>query len=458
MRVTWVQPEDLLRHELWQSAREGRDVTAVRDRWVAAGGLADPPYAGASAEVATPAQRALAEELLAELDAAPETGADGEPSDWKAILGTLSRAADDGTEAPAYLLDPDRVRGAWVGRAVGCVLGKPVEKIPREGIEAILRATGRWPLNRYFTAVGLDRAVSERWPWNRASRPTSLEENLAGTPEDDDLNYTIIALRVIEKRGADFTSDDVAQMWLVDLPAGRTFTAERVAYRNLLQAVSPPLTARIRNPFREWIGAQIRTDLYGWVNPGRPLRAAEWAWRDAAVSHTRNGLYGAMFVAAAASEALRGSDIGTVLDVGTSVVPPGSRMARAVAFGRELGRSGGDPTEAYAALEAEFAGMHWVHALNNTALVAYALEAGGGDLERSICLTVMGGWDTDSNGATVGAVTGALTGAGGIAPRWTDPLLGRLVTSIPDAGDLTFDALTARTLAVADDVREVGSG
>ena len=246
-------------------------------------------------------------------------------------------------------------------------------------------------------------------------------------------------------------------MWLVDLPAGRTFTAERVAYRNLLEGISPPRTARIRNPFREWIGAQIRTDLYGWANPGDPLRAAEWAWRDAAVSHTRNGLYGAMFVAAMASAAIGGGDIGTVLDVGTSVVPPNSRMARAVALGRDLGRSGGDPTEAYATLEAEFTGHHWVHSLNNTALVAYALEAGGGDFDRSSCLTVMGGWDTDSTGATVGAITGALTGAAGLAPRWTDPLQGRLVTSIPDAGDLTFDALTERTLAVEGAVREVGA-
>jgi hypothetical protein len=31
------------------------------------------------------------------------------------------------------------------------------------------------------------------------------------------------------------------------------------------------------------------------------------------------------------------------------------------------------------------------------------------------------------------------------------------VTSIPDAGDLTFDALTERTLAVAEAVREVGA-
>ena len=209
----------------------------------------------------------------------------------------------------------------------------------------------------------------------------------------------------------------------------------------------------MRNPFREWIGAQIRTDLYGWVNPGDPLRAAEWAWRDAAVSHTRNGLYGAMFVAAMASEALVASSVGTVLDVGASVVPSDSRMAQAIRFGRGLAATTSEPTEAYAALEAEFAGMHWVHALNNTALVAYALEAGGGDFDRSICLTVMGGWDTDSNGATVGAVAGALGGTAAIAARWSDPLKNRMSTSIPGCDGQTFDDVAARTLAVAERVR-----
>ena len=454
MRVTWVQPEDLVRHELWQSEREGRDTSDIRARWAAAGTALEPPYVGASPEVATTEQRTLAEELLLELDALPDVTADSEPSDWSAISGTIAPAVTSSGAATAYGSElGDRLHSAWLGRAIGCVLGKPVEKIPRAGIEAILRSTGRWPLDRYFTAVGLDPAVSEQWPWNKASRPTSLEENIDGTPEDDDINYTLMALRVLELHGADFTSDDVAQGWLLDLPAGRAFTAERVAYRNLLEGLSPPLTARVRNPFREWIGAQIRTDLYGWVNPGDPLRAAEWAWRDAAVSHTRNGLYGAMFVAAMASEALVASSVGTVLDVGASVVPSGSRMAQAIRFGRDLAATTSDPTEAYAALEAEFAGMHWVHALNNTALVAYALEAGGGDFDRSICLTVMGGWDTDSNGATVGAVAGALGGTSAIAARWSDPLKNRMSTSIPGCDGQTFDDVAARTLAVAERVR-----
>jgi len=456
MRVTWVQPEDLVRHEIWQSEREGRDVAAVRGRWADGGTTLEPPGVGASPEIGTPAQRALAEELLRELDALPDDTAPTEPSDWPVIAAGIDGAARSEGAATAY--GPqlgDRLHGAWLGRAVGCVLGKPVEKVPRAGIEAILRSTGRWPLDRYFTAVGLDPAVSRQWPWNTASRTTSLEENIDGTPEDDDLNYTLLALRILEEHGAGFTSDDVARAWLLDLPAGRTFTAERVAYRNLLEGISPPLTARVRNPFREWIGARIRTDLYGWVNPGNRLRAAEWAWRDAAVSHTRNGLYGAMFVAAMASEAVVASDIDTVLEVGASVVPGGSRMAAAIRFGRELAAGTTDPGEAYAALEAEFAGMHWVHALNNTALVAFALAAGRGDLARSICLTVMGGWDTDSNGATVGAVTGALGGTATISSRWSGPLRNRLSTSIPGCDGLSFDEVAARTLTVAEQVRDL---
>lgn len=445
--VTWVQPEDVLRHELAQSAQEGKDVAAIRSAWVAAGGNPDPPVGGVSGDPTDERLRSVANALLDELAGMAEVGADAEPSDWPAIRESLA-APDDPASAPD--VDPSRYLGGWIGRAVACVLGKPVEKVPRAGIEAILRSTGRWPLQRYFTARGLDPEVAGRWPWNRASAPTSLEENLHGTPEDDDINYTILALLILEQCGPDFDAGDVATRWLLDLPAGRTFTAERAAYRNLLQGLEPPASARVRNPYREWIGAQIRTDCYGWVNPGRPLQAAEWAFRDASVSHTRNGLYGAMFVAAMASTALVADTVEEVLDAGQSVLPPSSRMAAAVSLGRELAATGTPPERAYPALEREFANLHWVHSLNNAALATYALAASRGDFDRAICLTVMGGWDTDSNGATVGAVTGALHGAGAIDPYWSDPLQGRVSSSIPGADGLTFAELAERTAALAE--------
>ena len=454
VRVAWAQPEDLIRHELRQSADEGRNVADVQRRWLAAGGATGPPAGGASVDPASPEQVALARVLLDELDTLTSPSEPDEPSDWSAIVAALGDRVAPRVARPDRGALRHRVYGAWLGRAVGCVLGKPVEKIPRAGIEEILRSQGRWPLDRWFTAVGLDPEVAARWPWNEASRPTSLEENLDGTPEDDDLNYTLLALKILEQHGADFSSDDVAQAWLLDLPAGRTFTAERVAYRNLLDGYLPPRTARVHNPFREWIGAQIRTDLYGWVNAGDVLQAAGWAWRDAAVSHTRNGVYGAMYAAALGAFAVVASSIDLVLDAAASVVPPASRLARAIALGRALADAGTEPTTAYARLEEEFAHLHWVHTLNNAALLTYGLAAGRGDFDRTICLTVMGGWDTDSCGATAGAVVGALGGPGVIAERWSQPLRNRLTTSIPGLDGLSFDVVAERTLAVYDRVRD----
>ncbi|MEW2382755.1 ADP-ribosylglycohydrolase family protein [Micromonospora sp. NPDC047707] len=445
MRITWVQPEDLLPHEIAASRDEGRDVEAIARRWAAAGGELTPPVSGASVSAATPELRSLATELLDAADALPAAASADEPEDLDAVRATWPAT----WSLPAGPAVDDRLHGAWLGRAVGCLLGKPVEKIPRQGIREILVATGRWPLRDWFTARGLPADVAARWPWNRRSAPTSLAENIAGMPEDDDLNFALLALRVLETHGPGFTSADVAQAWLDWLPGGRVFTAERVAYRNLLLGLAPPATARRHNPFREWIGAQIRTDVHGWVNPGRPDRAAELAWRDASVSHVRAGAYGAIWVAAMAAAATVAGDVDEVLDAGEAVLPPRSRFAATVREARALG-SGTDDWEAVVdELYARHGHLHWVHVRNNAALIAAALAYGRGDLERSICAVVSGGWDTDSTGATVGAVTGALTGASGLPDRWVAPLHNRLASSIAGFDGIGFDELAARTAALA---------
>lgn len=444
LRLTWAQPEDLLPHELAASADEGRDVSDLADRWMAAGGDVTAPVSGASPSPASPQLRALALELLDAADARPAPDTEAEPAD----LDAVRRTWPDAWHLPTATAR-DRLHGAWLGRAAGCLLGKPVEKIPRHGIREILSATGRWPLRDWFTAQGLPAEVAARWPWNRRSAPTSLAENIAGMPEDDDLNFALLALRILETHGPGFTSVDVAQAWLDWLPVGRVFTAERVAYRNLLLGLTPPQTARRHNPFREWIGAQIRTDVYGWTNPGRPDRAAEAAWRDAAVSHVRAGAYGAIWVAAMAAAAPVANGIDEVLDVGESVLPPGSQFTAAIREARALGIGSDDWESIVDTLYARHGHLHWVHVRNNAALVAAALAYGRGDLERSICAAVSGGWDTDSNGATVGAVTGALTGAAALPERWAAPLCNRLASSIAGFDGIGFDELADRTLALA---------
>jgi ADP-ribosylglycohydrolase len=454
LRVTWVQPEDLVPHQLAAKRLDGCDVDAFAARWQAAGGSVDVPVGGVSSPVPAPDElRRLGRDLLGELDAValPRALAAAEPDDLDAI-----EAQSGSTPHPPRVAAPapgagtgldDRIRGGWLGRAAGCLLGKPVEKVPRHGIRAIAESTGNWPLRGYFTAVGLDPAVSESFPWNRASRTTSLVENIAGMPEDDDLNYAVLALTIVEQHGEEMTTDDVAAAWLSLLPGGRVFTAERVAYRNLLDGHAPTVAGRLGNPFQDWIGAQIRADVYGWVAPGEPRRAARLAWRDGRLSHSRNGLYGAMFVAAATSAAVVASGVDECIDAGLAVVPPASRYAAAIRRGVELGRSDLGSEAAIDAIYAEFGHLHWVHVLNNAALMAFALTRSGGDFATAITTVVSGGWDTDSTGATTGSIAGALTGAASLPAAWIEPLANRLATSMPGFDGITFDELAERTIA-----------
>ncbi|OEV30561.1 hypothetical protein AN219_10155, partial [Streptomyces nanshensis] len=418
-----------------------------------------PERAGASAAPADGRLRATALRLLDELALLPSPLAADEPADLAAVKAACPDwpAARTTREPLAHGGLRERLEASWLGRAAGCLLGKPVEKMTLAGIREVARATGNWPLDGWFTQRGLPEETARRLPWNRRSAPTSLAENIDGMPEDDDLNYPLLGLLLLQRHGHGFTTADAAALWLDELPAGRTFTAERVAYRNLLDGLVPPETGRRHNPFREWIGALIRADVFGWTHPGDPAAAAELAWRDATLSHTGNGVYGEMFAAAVVAEAASGTgaDVLACLRTGLRVVPARSRLARAVTFGIDTALAEATGTAAgfesvVDRLHEEYGHHHWVHVLPNAALLAAALTHARGDFTGSVCRAVSGGWDTDSVGATAGSVAGLLAGSPGALPaRWTAPLKNRLATSVGSFDGTGFDTLARLTCDLA---------
>ncbi|MFE8943367.1 ADP-ribosylglycohydrolase family protein [Streptomyces sp. NPDC007856] len=452
LRLTWVQPEDLLGHELRQARLDGREPSAIEARWRAAGGPDAPPRAGASAHGVSRYLRLLAEDLLDELADLPSGLSHDEPTDLARIKSLCPNWPDPPARAsethPRPAPTPAGLEAAWLGRAIGCLLGKPVEKLPLDGIRALAQATGNWPLTTYFTARGVPEDLLAQYPWNRRSAPTSLAENIDGMPEDDDLNYPLLNLLLLRRHGRTFSTADVARLWLDELPPGRTFTAERVACRNLLTGIEPPHTARHRNPFREWIGALIRADVHGWANPGDPGAAAGQAHRDAVLTHTANGVYAAMFTAAVIATAATGSqDVHTCLRTGRRVIPPRSRLARAIDHAVRLAESHEDFDDVVDELHARYSpAHHWVHAIPNTALIAAALTHADGDFTGSVCRAVSGGLDTDSAGATAGSIAGLLAGDPAALPdRWRAPLKNRLATTVADFDGTGFDTLAHLT-------------
>ena len=438
IRITWLKPEERVVHEFRQLREEGADPTSFETLWE-----------NITRTQSQEEQRAAALDLLTDLralrrdDADPQTHLESLPDTEPVQI----------SEEELY----DRLLGGWTGRMAGCLLGKPVEKVSREGIRALLESIDEWPLKGYFTAEGVPPNVTERYPWNRASRPTSLRENIVCMPEDDDINYAMLNLAVLETYGPNFTSDDVATTWLQMMPVLSTFTAERVAYENLLALREPPETALHHNPYREWIGAQIRADVWGWVSPGDTKRAADFASRDARLSHTGNGMYGEMFVAAMLAAAFTTKDMTEVVGQGLRVIPPESRLAEAVRVALELPSRHSGWEGAVDELYERYGHYHWVHTINNAALLTAALLWGEGDFEKTITHAVMGGWDTDCNGASAGAIVGTMLGVRGVPEAFAAPLDNRVRTSLKGFDNARIDELAARTLKVMPDEYRVVS-
>ena len=354
----------------------------------------------------------------------------------------------------ARIADPVRIRAAWEGRISGCILGKPVEVLSfqqgHDGLSVYLEDMGALPLRDYVP-------LEEGSLVDELGRACCRGHIVRAEP-DDDINYTVLALMVLEEKGLAFDTADVARAWLRLVPAGTTWTAERAAYRALLDNMADEfvngaqpgfdLVACSANDYNDWIGAQIRADLYGWVCPGRPGLAAELARRDASLSHRGDGLYGAMFVAALGALIPATPDLGSALDAALTEIPKNCAAAAAVRFGRSLA----GVEDAVARLHAEYEDLPPVHTLNNLALVAWALCSADGGFSAAIGDAVAAGWDTDCNGATVGGLMG-LAGAE-IPAHWTRPWAGRVGVSLAGHSELALDDLVARTVAVAHTLGE----
>ena len=280
----------------------------------------------------------------------------------------------------------------------------------------------------------------------------SCRGQMVRSEPDDDINYTVLALQLMEDHGLKLETADVARAWLRFLPVASTFTAERAAYKTLLARGSDffafgaepgfDLAECSDNEWNDWIGAQIRADLYGWVCPGRPAQAADLAGRDAALSHRREGIYGAAFVAALGAAIPEAASLEAALETALGQIPRDSACAAAVLFGRgQAGSESGD-----AAIREHYQGLSPVHTINNLALVVWALLSHADDFGAAIGDVVAAGLDTDCNGATVGALWG-LQGKP-IPQAWTTPWQGRVAVTLAGVGELALDDLVERTASV----------
>jgi ADP-ribosylglycohydrolase len=334
-----------------------------------------------------------------------------EPETWEAYRCALPDALPLGRGTIDSATYVDRVKGAWLGKCIGTALGDPVEGWTSE---AIRKAHGR--IDRYLVDP---------------------------KTENDDTAYPILVLHALDEFGAGFTSEQLALEWVEHLPFA--YTAEQVALENIKAGLMPPKSRWRGNPCGAWVGGQMRGEIHGLIAPLSPDVAAQYAFRDAVISHYREGVHGEVYTAVLISLAFESPPAEDLLRQALAFVPRGSSFAATVEQAIDWCHRYGEWEGVARAIERGLERYHWIHTLPNVACVICGLLLGEGDFEQTILTTLACGYDADCSVGQAAALLGALVGAERLPAKWRDPIGEILDTYVIGFEQIGIDALTAWT-------------
>ena len=334
----------------------------------------------------------------------------------------------------------ERLSGALHGRMAGCLLGAIVEGFPIDDMQRWAKATGDAfpPVDYWKEAPGIPGTLRY---WK-----SPVEDYTRGrmrfVPVDDDIIYTLIGLLIMEEFGKGFTTDDVGKSWLKYVPYG--YTAEEAALRNLKNGIPGSQAAVFHNPYVQLIGADIRSDPWAYLAPGHPELAAEFAYRDARLTHRRNGVYGAMYFSAVESIAFCVDDPMEALRLGLAEIPAECWLARAVRWALDECVNIHTYMDARKAVDERFPDMPIAHTINNACLTVFGIHLGGTDFTKVISETVAMGLDNDCTAATAGSIVGAVIGRKNIAGHWVKPFNNTICTYLNGIETMAIDDVLSR--------------
>ncbi len=372
-----------------------------------------------------------------------------EPYDLKAIR---NQRPDHENVLPFAAGEKDlfnRLHGGWMGRCCACMAGRPFECEPFTGQHAPkphdavirwLQHADAWPLQSYVPETS--RAEMRGL---HITNINSTREHIKAMEADDALDFLLVGLEMIDEFGSEFETHHVGRAWSKFLAYDQLPPAETQSFINLLhddsfsreiwgdkqiQRVNWQKVATINNPYREWRHGRLRTDIHGLLWPGDPEHAAENAWRDARISHTKSGLFSSMFFAAMIAAAFTTPDPMALIEAGLGQIPADCRLAHSILEALNLRGQYVECVPCWEELLAEFEGSHPHHAIPNSVICVLAILYGEGDFEKSIGHAVSLGRNPAANAATVGTIMGVLHGARSLPVRWTQPLSNTLRSNI----------------------------
>ena len=143
------------------------------------------------------------------------------------------------------------------------------------------------------------------------------------------------------------------------------------------------------------------------------------------------------------------NDIEAIILGGLAEIPYTSRLYEAVIEVMKDYKEGLSQQDCFAKIHTKY-NEHdehdWCHTISNALIVVAALLYGRSDYGKSICMSVVVGFDTDCNAATVGSILGMANGIDSIPEYWTKPINDRLYTDIFGVGAVKISDRIEMTL------------
>ncbi len=345
-----------------------------------------------------------------------------------------------------------RIETAFLSAVCGCILGKPVEVDPTlQELRQAAEAVGQWPLRDYISEAVLEK-LGRRCPgWE-----DTVQGKIHYVAPDDDINYTILGMLILEEKGPAFTRDDLARLWLSNLPALWTWGPERtVLIKGALHSLDPDTSepadqwAEWWNPNEEACGAAIRVDAYGYACAGRPALAAELAWKDSSFTHRRTGIYGSMFIAAAIATAFVADRPLDIFETALKFVPRRSRFYEIVSDCFFLVAKASNWLEGYESIHSKYGQYGHCTLYQECGLLINSARFAE-DIGDAFCKQVAQGCDTDCFGEIIGSIMGAWFGPGHLEERWLAPFQDDLRTSLGNFYDHSLSSVARRMSRLPD--------
>jgi ADP-ribosylglycohydrolase len=339
-----------------------------------------------------------------------------------------------------------RIKTAFYGAVCGCILGKPLEVNPTlDEIRKAAESCGEWPLDDYVSQdllTALGRSHGSAFDTKRG--------HIEYVAPDDDINYTVLGMRVLEEYGVGFTKENLMRLWLLNLPPMWTFGPERTilvrgATSSMHGGSSPQFDFWTNewNPLNEMCGAAIRVDAYGYAAAGDPALAAELAWRDSSMTHVRTGIYGSMFIAAAIATAFVADNPMDIFNTALKYVPKKSRFYAIVSDCFEMVGKASDWLEGYQQINRKYGEYGHCQLYQECGQLINSARFAK-DVSSAFCMQVAQGCDTDCFGEIIGSIMGAYFGPGHLEERWLAPFNNDLRVSLGDFHERSLSAVAQR--------------